>query len=67
MQAPFIFGLPTSHFDLALLWQPEETLQRRVPRDEVEREQYKELEFPAGHGLAGLAAPYTILIWWPHV
>lgn len=31
MQAPFIFGLPSSHFDLALLWEPLRAVSRRVP------------------------------------
>jgi hypothetical protein len=30
MRAPFIFGLPSSHFDLALLWDPLQTVTRRV-------------------------------------
>ena len=29
MQAPFVFGLPTSHFDLALLWEYFQPAQRR--------------------------------------
>jgi hypothetical protein len=29
MECPFVFGLPTSHFDLALLWQSENVIQRR--------------------------------------
>lgn len=32
MEAPFLFGLPTSHFDLALLWSPLERVRRRQPR-----------------------------------
>ncbi|QIW98868.1 hypothetical protein AMS68_004386 [Peltaster fructicola] len=31
MGAPFCFGLPTSHFDLALLWQPTQAVRRRLP------------------------------------
>lgn len=31
MRAPFIFGLPSSHFDLALLWEPSSAVSRRVP------------------------------------
>jgi hypothetical protein len=31
MGAPFIFGLPSSHFDLALLWEPLSAVSRRVP------------------------------------
>lgn len=32
MRSLLIFGLPSSHFDLALLWQPSESLRRRKPR-----------------------------------
>lgn len=32
MRAPLLHGLPTSHFDLALLWMPLSALQRRKPR-----------------------------------
>lgn len=31
LQAPFVFGLPTSHFDLALLWESQGALGRRIP------------------------------------
>lgn len=31
MNAPFCYGLPTSHFDLALLWQPTKAIRRRIP------------------------------------
>jgi hypothetical protein len=31
MRTPFIFGLPASHFDLALLWDPLQALSRRRP------------------------------------
>lgn len=31
MRTPFIFGLPVSHFDLALLWDPMQALCRRRP------------------------------------
>ena len=49
LQAPFIFGLPSSHFDLALLWEPEQALERRRPRDDSEDEKakYKGMEFPS--------------------
>lgn len=30
MGAPFVFGLPASHFDLALLWQHNESVQCRT-------------------------------------
>jgi hypothetical protein len=32
MQAPSLFGIPTSHFDLALLWAPLNALRRRQPK-----------------------------------
>jgi hypothetical protein len=31
MEAPFIFGLPSSHLDLALLWEPTKALEHREP------------------------------------
>ncbi|KAK8152378.1 heterokaryon incompatibility protein-domain-containing protein [Phyllosticta citribraziliensis] len=33
MTGPLCFGLPTSHFDLALLWTPQKALKRRVGGD----------------------------------
>ena len=47
--APFIFGLPSSHFDLALLWEPEKALKRRRPRknDEKGKAEFNGLEFPS--------------------
>ena len=47
MQAPFIFGLPSSHFDMALLWEPQRALKRRVPRSDVERAEYGGMQFPS--------------------
>lgn len=49
LQAPFIFGLPSSHFDLALLWEPERALHRRRPRIDGEKKKakYTEMEFPS--------------------
>jgi hypothetical protein len=47
MQAPFVFGLPTSHFDLALLWEP---VDRLSPLDKVEASnepKYKDIKFPS--------------------
>lgn len=47
MQAPFTFGLPTSHFDLALLWEPVDSL---APLDYAKAEndpKYKDLKFPS--------------------
>ena len=47
--APFIFGLPSSHFDLALLWEPEKALKRRRPRknDEEGKAEFNGMEFPS--------------------
>lgn len=47
--APFIFGLPSSHFDLALLWEPEKALKRRRPRknDEKGKAEFNGMEFPS--------------------
>ena len=47
MQAPFIFGLPTSHFDIALLWQPQSALERRAPKNDEERAEYNGMQFPS--------------------
>jgi len=44
MQAPFIFGLPSSHFDLALLWEPLRAVSRRVPG---EKEDFGDFIFPS--------------------
>ncbi|KAK5467513.1 hypothetical protein LTS15_000486 [Exophiala xenobiotica] len=44
MRAPFVFGLPSSHFDLALLWQPKGKIQLRVVKDEGDKA--FEVEFP---------------------
>jgi hypothetical protein len=44
MQASFIFGLPSSHFDLALLWQPLRAVSRRVPG---EKEDFGDFIFPS--------------------
>jgi hypothetical protein len=46
MEAPFIFGLPSSHFDLALLWEPLRSLERRKPKTE-EIQDYQGMEFPS--------------------
>ena len=47
MQAPFIFGLPSSHFDMALLWEPQTALERRVPSTDEERAEYGGMRFPS--------------------
>ncbi|KAK1978238.1 heterokaryon incompatibility protein [Colletotrichum cereale] len=36
MRAPFIHGLPSSHFDLALLWEPTKSSRRRVVEETPE-------------------------------
>lgn len=47
MQAPFIFGLPSSHFDMALLWEPQSAIERRVPKTDKERAEYGGMQFPS--------------------
>jgi Heterokaryon incompatibility protein (HET) len=49
MRAPFIFGMPSSHFDLALLWEPQQAVKRRKSdkNDEKEVREYSGLEFPS--------------------
>ena len=47
MQAPFIFGLPSSHFDMALLWESQSALKRRVPKSDEERAEYGGMQFPS--------------------
>ncbi|KAJ9499821.1 hypothetical protein H2202_004811 [Exophiala xenobiotica] len=44
MRAPFVFSLPSSHFDLALLWQPKGKIRPRVVKDEGDKA--FEVEFP---------------------
>ena len=47
--APFVFGLPSSHFDLALLWEPEKVVKRRRPgkNDEKGKAGFNGMEFPS--------------------
>ena len=47
MQAPFIFGLPSSHFDMALLWEPQSAIERRVPKTEDEKAEFGGMQFPS--------------------
>lgn len=47
MKAPFIFGLPSSHLDLALLWQHTGPAVRRKPKDQEELIDYGELRYPS--------------------
>lgn len=57
MCAPFVFGLPTSHFDLALLWQHTDLVDRRKPRTEEELTDYEGLEFPSWSWMGWLGTP----------
>ena len=47
MHAPFIFGLPSSHLDMALLWQPQSALERRAPKNAKEKVEYNGMQFPS--------------------
>ncbi|KAI4636866.1 hypothetical protein J4E93_010882 [Alternaria ventricosa] len=47
MQAPFAFGLPTSHFDLALLWEPVDLLALLDYNRVKEEPKYKDIKFPS--------------------
>lgn len=47
MDCTMEFGLPTSHFDLALLWIASGTAVRRVPKTEEEKKLYGADEFPS--------------------
>ena len=46
MQAPFSFGLPTSHLDFALLWEPRSVISRREVSEESETSS-DGIEFPS--------------------
>ncbi|KAF2270472.1 HET-domain-containing protein [Lojkania enalia] len=49
MGSPFLFGLPSSHFDLALLWQPTGPTRIREPLDKMNEQKvrdYGEIIFP---------------------
>ncbi|RSL86704.1 hypothetical protein CEP51_002635 [Fusarium floridanum] len=47
MRAPLIFGLPTSHFDLALLWQPVGKSVRLENSTASDDPKYKDMRFPS--------------------
>ncbi|KAI1077542.1 heterokaryon incompatibility protein-domain-containing protein [Whalleya microplaca] len=47
MNAPFLFGLPTSHFDFALLWQPISTSSRLEQSERSNEPKYKHMKFPS--------------------
>lgn len=46
-QAPFAFGLPTSHFDFALLWEPVDFLTLLNDNRGSEDPKYKDVRFPS--------------------
>ncbi|KAJ4248729.1 hypothetical protein NW762_012567 [Fusarium torreyae] len=47
IRAPFVFGLPTSHFDLALLWQPVGKSSRLTKARISDDPKYKDMRFPS--------------------
>ncbi|KAL2681304.1 hypothetical protein Neosp_008915 [[Neocosmospora] mangrovei] len=47
MRAPLVFGLPTSHFDLALLWQPTGMSVRLEKATESDDPKYRDMRFPS--------------------
>jgi hypothetical protein len=47
MRSPFIFGLPSSHLDLALLWEPTQAAERRKAKNDKEKQEYGGMEFPS--------------------
>jgi hypothetical protein len=47
MHAPFVFGLPTSHFDFALLWQPKNKASRLLRPKRIGEAKYKDTKFPS--------------------
>ncbi|KAI0428585.1 heterokaryon incompatibility protein [Xylaria sp. FL1042] len=58
MRAPFIHGLPSSHFDLALLWESTHASERRVIADSPEKKSYSIPDFPSW-SWAGWTGPVT--------
>lgn len=47
MRSPFVHGLPSSHFDLALLWEPIKTAERRVITDSGDSKNISIPHFPS--------------------
>ncbi|KAM0417359.1 hypothetical protein ACHAPT_012675 [Fusarium lateritium] len=47
MRAPFVFGLPISYFDLALLWQPVGKARRLKRASVSDDSRYKDMRFPS--------------------
>jgi hypothetical protein len=58
MLAPFVFGLPTSHFDLALLWEHFEPVQRRKTRSDATADDSAEFPSWSWSGWVGAATHY---------
>ncbi|GAP89253.2 putative heterokaryon incompatibility protein [Rosellinia necatrix] len=56
MRAPFAHGLPSSHFDLALLWEPTQAVERRLIANSAEKQSYSIGDFPSW-SWAGWAGP----------
>lgn len=61
MRAPFVFGLPSSHFDLAILWQHVGPAARREPKTAKEMLEYGEHRFPTWSwmGWTGTSITYS--------
>ncbi|KAF2097560.1 HET-domain-containing protein [Rhizodiscina lignyota] len=59
MEAPLIFGLPSSHFDLALLWVMNGPMLRRLPKDTEEKDQWGQDEFPSWSWCGWIASPWA--------
>ncbi|KAK4103565.1 HET-domain-containing protein [Parathielavia hyrcaniae] len=47
LQSPFVFGHPSSHFDLALLWQPTGPATRLKHPKHKDEPKYKDMKFPS--------------------
>ncbi|OJD35300.1 heterokaryon incompatibility [Diplodia corticola] len=46
MGSPFVFGLPSSHFDLALLWEADGPVRLRKKKDKEDDADYGPIQFP---------------------
>ncbi|KAF2022785.1 HET-domain-containing protein, partial [Setomelanomma holmii] len=58
MQAPFTWGLPTSHLDFALLWSHNQPVQRRVVFDQATARESHHFPSWSWSGWVGAAAQY---------
>jgi Heterokaryon incompatibility protein (HET) len=47
MGAPLVFGLPSAYFDLALLWEAQSGVTRRLPRSKEEEKDFDGAKFPS--------------------